>query len=919
MPDFGALWLLGDQSSRLGELLGKDPESKDVPLRRDVRSLGILLGQVIKEQCGDALFNTVEILRELLIRHRQGGERRDAETHELLFKAQRLVATLNLAEAYHLTKAFAIYFELTNLAETNHRKRRRRALQLDLQREPQGGTLRGTLLRMRSAGIGAQQALAAMGRIRVMPVFTAHPTEVARRTVLSMRRRIAQQLAAMDIVPVTGAEASQRAQAIAAQITALWHTDEVRRRQPTVGDEIRVGLNAYKLSILEVVPHVFEQVTSDFRKVYGCDIGSTLLSRSLRFGSWIGGDRDGNPHVTASCTREAVVLARELILHYYISQVDELYSQLSASEHQVRIPARIRKLLGRYRRTMPEVETGELRYPESELYRRLLAYIHHRLRRTREDPANPQAYGRPEEFTTDLQAIRDSLASHGGERVAELLLDPLLQRLEVFGFHLHRLDIRQHASVHCASILELAANGSGAGAQLSPSTQELLATFHAVAEIKKRYSPETICSYVISGVTSVEDIRNLLRLANTAGVDLKGNPKTRDPGLMPVPLFESIASLRTCPDLCRQLWTSPDYLPLLESWDRRQEVMLGYSDSNKDGGMLTSLWEIYKAHRRLHHVAAECGVKLHLFHGRGGTVGRGGGPTHAAIVAQPAGAFSGFLRLTEQGEVVNWKYSDVVLSEWNLELMLAASLEALIRPNGPLPGEDQAWEPVMEELSADAFAFYRKHVADDPAMLRYFEEATPVNELENARIGSRPARRSRTRSLEDLRAIPWVFGWMQSRHGLPAWFGVGYALERFVTRRSGDSDLLQEMFRRFPLFQVLLRNVQLGMAKSDLSIAALYSNLVQDARVREHIFSNIAGEFRRTLKFVLRVTGEKYLLEHNPVLHRSVRLRNPYVDPMSLVQVELLRRKRAGESNSELNYALGATINGIAAGLHNTG
>ena len=346
--------------------------------------------------------------------------------------------------------------------------------------------------------------------------------------------------------------------------------------------------------------------------------------------------------------------------------------------------------------------------------------------------------------------------------------------------------------------------------------------------------------------------------------------------------------------------------------------MLGYSDSNKDGGMLTSTWEIYKAHRALHEVARECNVKLRLFHGRGGTVGRGGGPTHSMIVAQPPGAFSGAIRVTEQGEVMSWKYSDLVLSEWNLELMVAASLESLAQLD-PSRKLHEHWNAAMSAMSEDSFRFYREKIADNPDVLTYFEQATPVNELEHARIASRPARRSKSRKLADLRAIPWVFGWMQSRYGLPAWFGVGHAIARFVEQKTQNLELTREMMQKFPLFRTMLRNVEIGMAKADLSIASLYADLVEDGGVRERVFTMLRDEFELTLKMVLQATGQRSLLETNPVLERSIRLRNPYVDPMSLVQVELLRRKRKGENTDELNYALAATINGIAAGLHNTG
>jgi phosphoenolpyruvate carboxylase len=418
------------------------------------------------------------------------------------------------------------------------------------------------------------------------------------------------------------------------------------------------------------------------------------------------------------------------------------------------------------------------------------------------------------------------------------------------------------------------------------------------------------------------------------------NNGEHDPGLQPVLLFESIEDLRNAPAICRELWTSATYQPLLAAWAGQQEMMLGYSDSNKDGGMITSTWEIWKAHRALHEVARECGVTLRLFHGRGGTVGRGGGPTHRSIYAQPLESFTGALRITEQGEVLNWKYSDVVLAERNLELMIAASLDALARPDlrsAQAKGEDTshltgailpAWQSALEELSAMSFAFYTEHIVEDPEVFTYFEQATPVAELEHARIGSRPAKRADAsavggkaakRSMADLRAIPWVFGWMQSRHVVPAYFGVGYALEQYVAAHPEGLALLQKMARSFPLFLDTIRNVEMALAKADFSIARLYADLVEDEALRNRVFSTLEQEFERTRRMVLAVLEQTDLLERNQVLNNSIRLRNPYVDPMSLLQLELLRRKRAGEQGEELDRAITATINGISAGLRNTG
>ena len=401
-----------------------------------------------------------------------------------------------------------------------------------------------------------------------------------------------------------------------------------------------------------------------------------------------------------------------------------------------------------------------------------------------------------------------------------------------------------------------------------------------------------------------------------------------DSRLMSVPLFESIEDLRQAPEICRELWSRPDYRQLVATWNNWQEVMLGYSDSNKDGGMLTSTWEIFRAHRDLHTVARECGVKLRLFHGRGGTVGRGGGPTHRAIFAQPMDSFEGQLRITEQGEVLNFKYADEVLAERNLELMIAASIDALARPNARDPKGHftgilkPEWEAALDELSEISFGFYRENILDNPSVITYFEESTPVGELEQAKIGSRPARRKASRNIADLRAIPWVFGWTQSRLLVPAWFGVGHAIEQYLAPPGTSKvrlKLLQEMAREFPLFIDLVRNVEMALGKADLATAKLYSSLVEDSKLRDQVYEMLVAEFNRSVRAVLAITGQKQLLEGNEVLANSIRLRNPYVDPMHLIQVDMLRRKRTGENTPEVNRAISATISGIAAGLRNTG
>jgi len=967
-----ALWKADDQKDRLSELTAQsDDSAKDRALRRDVRSLGALLGRVLVEQAGPELFDTVEELRRLMIRHRErvGHSPAAAARGELMAKAQAMISEMDLTRAYQITKAFAIYFELANLAETNHRKRRRRAGQLNRQRSPLPGSFHGTLLRMKEAGISFDAALAALRQVTVTPVFTAHPTEVARQTVLLKRRRIAEQLERLDRLPLTAGEALRCEQVIHAEIVALWQSDEVRQTKPTVSDEIRMGLRYFRLSLFETLPRIYAEVAETIREVYGTVPEAAELPQLITFGSWIGGDRDGNPLVKPECVQDALEQARNLILREYIRNVEFLSDTLSSSSRQVGASAEILARLAQYKGSM--AKAAMLWGPGNtvELYRRFLSYVVYRLQRSREGARVQDSYDDAAEFESDLEMLRASLMANRGRRLAEAFVDPLLLQLRTFGFHLQVVDIRQHARVHAEVLEEMAAKkidvspsalgklvnhaelrnsetsknkirknelrntspaltagaAVAASSEISPQAEELIETFRRIRQLKQTYPAQSIRQYVISGAESEEDVLNVVRLAKACGVNLAGygedpsvNDAHRDSGLMPVPLFESIDSLRAAGGVMRRLWQHPEYQSLVDSWGRWQEVMLGYSDSNKDGGMLTSTWELYKAHRDLHQAARESGVKLRLFHGRGGTVGRGGGPTHAAILAQPEGCFSGRIRITEQGEVLNWKYADAVLAEWNLELMIAASLEALTRPSSK--NKDQGlWEEAMEEMSREAYRAYRRDIAENADVLEYFEQATPVHELDAARIGSRPSRRARGRKLEDLRAIPWVFGWMQSRFAVPAWYGVGLGLQSFAAKGRSRERLLREMAKHFGVFSELVRNVELGMAKADLHIARVYSGLVKNTAMRARVFATLEEEFLRSRQMILSITGQRELLARNRVLARSINLRNPYVDPMSLIQVELLRRKQQGQDLAELEYPLGATINGIAAGLHNTG
>jgi phosphoenolpyruvate carboxylase len=949
----------------LAELEAQTGDLKEAPLRRDVRSLGTLLGEVLREQVGDEFFQHVEALRQGTIRRRDAEAKGDSEEAARQgARALELIHSLPVERATLLTRAFAFYFELINLAETNHRKRRRGALRQSGQADRQRGSLAGTLAEMRRVGISLDEALMWLRRVRIVPVFTAHPTEVARRSVMFKRRRIGEFLERLDRIPLPIEELERLEEMVRAEITSLWQTDEVRSRRPTVFDEVKMGLDYYDVAIFETLPGLYREIAAAFRSAYGVELERLELPQVLSFGSWIGGDRDGNPFVTPDVTRGAIQLARGHLLLYYQSRLDEIIDLLTSSAQQLPVSEELLARLNDYVAAVhtPEAQVFGQQY-EFEYYRRFMICVKARIQRTLEAAGNASSQALPVtsytlarshdkltqalpaycsvlDFLDDLETLRASLAANKGIRIARTLIDPLILQVRTFGLHLHALDVRQHARVHAVALKETIADTSAASlpAPLSAETESVLETFRAIAELKSGCSPEAIRQYVISGASCVDDVLAVVRLARLGGVRVEGNGPTSgpsaeqavgNPGLMPVPLFESVEDLRNAPAVCRELWTRPDYQKLMSSWDNWQEVMLGYSDSNKDGGMLTSTWEIFRAHRDLHAVARECGVRLRLFHGRGGTVGRGGGPTHRAIFAQPMDAFDGQIRITEQGEVLNFKYADEVLAERNLELMIAASLDALARPNARDPEGHftgilrPEWEAALNQLSATAFDFYRANILDNPEVVTYFEQSTPVGELENAKIGSRPSRRNASMRIEDLRAIPWVFGWTQSRLLIPAWFGVGFALEQFLATgaegREKNLTLLETMAHEFPLFIDLLRNVELALGKVDLSTARLYASLVPDAELRERVYGIFEQEFHRTVRALGQVLRQTEVLQSNRVLANSIKLRNPYVDPMHLIQVDMLRRKRAGEDTPEVNRALAATISGISAGLRNTG
>lgn len=874
-------WSNLDELTRTRELLSDDLEQKQAPLRRDVGGLGRLLGDTIKEQHGEALFQAVEEIRRLAIRQREAPDATvvGVRTQQAGSPFARLAALLEqkpTRELRLLVKAFATYFELTNLAESNHRKRRLLAAQLQPERGPKPGSFAGLMRTYKKQGRSLEEVLGLLAKVEIAPVFTAHPTQVAKPEVLDSRRRLARELERLGYLRGPK-EIRHSVETLGAEVEALWQIDEVRKERPTVRDEIQGGL-AYYPSVIEAVPRLYGELALGLSEAYGVKVDPGSLPNLLHFGSWIGGDADGNPNVTAETLEEALRLGRATILGHYLKTAEYVAPRLGMGHRD----------------------------------RQALAELTQRLKDTAAEPPGPKAYKSASELADDLQTLRGRVLSAGGRKRALRLLDPWIRQVQIFGLHLTTLDVRQHARVHSQTLKEL--DEVAPGVPLSANAERVLDSMRAIRKAKSEGPPEAIKSYVISGTEGAQDILTLLELGRRVGLSFAG--RGQDPGILPVPLFESIADLKNAPRECRALWTSPAYQPILDSFGRRQEVMLGYSDSSKDGGMLTSTWELYQAHRALHQVAAECGVELVLFHGRGGTVGRGGGPTHRAIANQPSGAFTGSLKITEQGEVLEWKYADRDIAERNLELSISAATAALGRAPTPL---DPAFEALMDRLSSRAFTFYREQVYENQDLHAYFQQATPVRALEHAKIGSRPTRRGDAQGLADIRAIPWIFGWMQSRLVMPAWFGVGHALQSVLAEGPEQAALLQRMAQEMPFFRELLKNVELGLAKADLEIARRYAALLPDQTLAERVFGALEAELLRTRQALLTVLGQQELLEGDPVLAQSIRRRNPYVDPMSLIQVELLRRQAKGENDGVHSEALAATINGIAAALRNTG
>ncbi len=861
---------------------------------------------------------------------------------------------LDLPSLRLLIRAFSVYFDLINLAEQQARVRAIRKRTLQLAPLPMGESVESALRDLHERGVGPRQVAHMLGRALVSPVFTAHPSEARRRTTLEKLMSIARHLDRLEYHTLLPQEREAATAAIAEEVEAFWLTDAVRDRRPLVLEEVRHGLEMVESSLLDVVPRVYRDLENALFRVYGeaAKEGELRVPSFLRFGSWIGGDRDGHPHVTHTVTVEAMRMQQQTILRHYATRIGEFLHRLSHSDRLFRPSAAFLEGLRKDAALLPNISDPA----DHEPYRAKCRFIAERLRRTLAFVAKvqpqwsaaelvlpPGVYRGHTELLADLHAIADDLRANGAAFAAAGALQDLIRQVEVFGVHLLRLDIRQHATRHAKAMAEILAWAGLAPRYLklspnerfdllvhelhqarplipthlpfSPETNEVIQTFRAIAAVLEQQCPEAIETYIISGAGEPAHMLEVLLFAREARLF---RPAEGVSLLNIVPLFETLEPLRGGAVIIQRLLTLDIYRRHLQLRGNLQEVMIGYSDSNKESGALQSPWALYRAQRDLGETARRTGVAIQIFHGRGGAVGRGGGPANRAILSQPRGTVAGRLRLTEQGEMIADRYGHPAIAERHLGQILNAVLRTSFAAGDDSP--EPTWERILDRLAASACRHYRALVYETPEFLTYFEQATPINEISQLKIGSRPARRGAAHDIDQLRAIPWVFSWMQSRHTLPGWYGLGSAVEEYLAERGGDAADLQSMYQRWPFWKALVDNAQMILAKADLTIARLYADLVADAALGNAIYERIAAEHHRTAAVILVITGQRALLDDVPVLQKSIQRRNPYVDALSFVQLVLMRRLRATEEpGEELAMAVLESINGIASGLKNTG
>ncbi len=927
-------------------------KNTEIPLIDDIRLLGKILGDIVREQEGESVYGLVEQVRKLSVTfHRDANQKANLELSKLL-------KGLTSESAVKVLRAFTYFSHLANLAEDRHHIRRRVAYERN--GSHQDGSIPMAMKKLHAAGVTSKMISKTLEASLISPVLTAHPTEVQRTSILEAERDIANLLTVRDQIKesskannpqkdaLLNKELKVNEEQIRARVLQLWHTRLLRFTKLTVADEIENSLTYYETTFLREIPKIYAQLEDS--------LAGNSVASFLKMGQWIGGDRDGNPNVSAKTLEYAVSRQAEMALRHYLTEVHYLGRDLSVSALLLKFSKKMQELAA------SSPDTNEHR--QDEPYRRALTGMYSRLAATLKmltggnaarhavAPQNP--YISAQDFLSDLKTIEVSLISQGAKALADSRLHGLIRAVEVFGFHLATVDLRQSSDMHeavLAELLHIASIEADYSSLSEEQKRELLlsllrdprplrvvghlysdfaeseiAIFEMAKKTRQLFGNETIRHYIISHTETVSDLLEVLLLQKEVGLMHEVLGKKASADLIVVPLFETIEDLRNAAPIMQEFYALPGILDLVKRSGGEQDIMLGYSDSNKDGGIVTSNWELYCAELALVKVfeplEQKHGVKLRLFHGRGGTVGRGGGPSYEAILAQPPGTVRGQIRLTEQGEVIGSKYANPEIGRRNLETLVAATLEATLLK--PTKQASKAYLEAAAKISQASMNAYRGLVYETPGFAEYFFDATPIREIAKLNIGSRPASRKASQRIEDLRAIPWGFSWGQSRLTLPGWYGFGSAIQEFLNQpkaadRKAALSLLQKMYKEWPFFRTLLSNMDMALAKSDLALASRYSELVSDVKLRKKIFGAIESEWNKTVEALNLVTGEKVRLAKNPSLARSIRNRFPYIDPLHHLQVELVRRYRAGKHDDRMQRGIHIAINGIAAGLRNTG
>jgi phosphoenolpyruvate carboxylase len=910
------------------------PDS-DVPLRDDIRLLGRLLGESIKEIEGEQVFLVVEKVRQHAIRFtRSRDSGSDIEMAEAL-------NSLPQESSISVVRAFSYFLHLVNIAEDQHHIRLHRQSIGDAT-APLPGSLVCALDRLAESGVLMSSLKKVLDIALVSPVLTAHPTEVQRKSILGLQERIAELLEDRDRIAQTPEEMRDSEESLKDSIITMWQTRMLRSERLTVLDEVKNGMSYFDKTFFSEVPRMYCHFEDLLRARYPEQ--DWQLSSFFKVGAWIGGDRDGNPYVTAPVLEQAMSLQSSAAMQFYLTELEVLSAELPLSKLLASVSPELESLAERSSDHSP--------HRADEPYRRALSFITEKLGQTAA-ALNQQAiaaldisaYENGESFFADLQILSQSLIQNGSTRLARGRLRRLMRAVQVFGFYLAPVDLRQNSDVHERTVAELLLYAGTCADYISlneaeriallqtelntprllyspyqhysEETQGELAIFFKARELKARFGGAALPNCIISKTDGVSDLLELALLLKEAGMLKPGSQAQLEMNI--IPLFETIEDLRQSSRTMDAIFAIPFFRELVRARGDEQEVMLGYSDSNKDGGFLTSGWELYKAEIKLAKVFAQAGVRLRLFHGRGGSVGRGGGPSYDAILAQPAGAVSGQIRITEQGEVIASKYGKPDVGRRNLEVLVAATLEATLLDNENHAESAEGFYGVMERISELAFQAYRDLVYETPGFTQYFWDSTPISEIAHLNIGSRPASRKASERIEDLRAIPWVFSWAQCRLMLPGWYGFGSAIKAWLEENSDGLARLQRMHAVWPFFRTQLSNMDMILAKSDLAIASRYSELVPDVDLRERIFSRLSGEWHATREALLMINGASELLADNPMLALAIKNRTPYMNPLNLLQIELLRRHRTGETDGRVRRSIHISINGVAAGLRNSG